>query len=203
MICYATRETMQRYKLRTPENLEPELVPLAKMIKQKEAGQRIYEWGCKLFYFDRRKCMQVMHFETKMVIYLVDLKMAQLEYVGNEVAHYLLDMYASDPEMCRALNAFFASSPFMIFDKITDRSVISCMNSVLNLWAWDGYRFYDYISDGILHTKKINRDVNNMPTPITVDGKKKYIFPYEYFAETIKKRFADPKINKKRDFPNP
>lgn len=200
MICYVTRETMRRYKLRTPENLDPELAPLAKLIKQKEAGQRIYEWGCKLFYFDRRKCMQVMHFETKMVIYLVDLKMAQLEYVGNEVAHYLLDMYASDPEMCRALDAFFASSPLMVFDKITDRSVISCMNSMLNLWAWDGYRFYDYISDGILHTKKINRDVNDMPASIIVDGKKKYIIPYEYFAETIKKRFADPKFNKKTRF---
>lgn len=132
-----------------------------------------------------------MHFETKLVIYLVNLKMAEREYAGNAVANYLLDMYKSDREMCRALEAFFASSPVVIFDRITDRSIISSLNSVLNQWAYDGYRFYDYIRDGILHTKQINRDVNEMPTTVTIDGKKEWIIPYQYFAQTIKERFSD------------
>lgn len=189
MIYYATKETMQRYKLKTPEKLDPSISPLAQTVKQKEAGQRIYEWGCKLFYFDRRKCLQIMHFETKLVIYLVDLKMAEREYAGDAVAHYLMDMYESDRKMCRALRSFFASAPVVIFDQITDRSMITCMNSMLNRWAMDGYRFYDYISGGILHTKKINRDVNEMPVTVTIDGKKEWIVPYEYFAQVIKERF--------------
>ena len=190
MIYYATRETMQRYKLNTPAEMDPSLSPLAQAIIQREAGSRIYEWGCKLFYFDGRKCLQIMNFETKLVIYLVNLKMAEREYIGNSVAQYLMEMYKSDKKMCRALETYFASSPVVIFDKITDRSIIGSMNSVLSNWAFDGYRFFDYISDGILHTKKINRDVNEMPTTVIIDGKKEWIIPYEYFAEVIKKRFS-------------
>lgn len=131
-----------------------------------------------------------MHFETKLVIYLVDIKMADREHIGNSVALYLMDIYASDKKMCRALEAYFASSPMVIFDKITDRSMIASMNSVLRQWAFDGYRFCDYISNGILHTRQINRDVNEMPATVTIDGKKEYIIPYKYFAQTIKERFS-------------
>lgn len=90
MIYYATKETMQRYKLKVPQDLDPSISPLVQMIREKEDGQRIYEWGCKLFYFDRRKCLQIMHYETKLVIYLVDLKMADREHIGNSVAICLM-----------------------------------------------------------------------------------------------------------------
>lgn len=113
-----------------------------------------------------------------------------VEYMGESLAHYLMDMYASDKELCRVLEAFFASSPVVIFDRIKDRSMISSMNSALLQWADDGYRFYEHIRGGILHTKEINRDVNEMPAMVIIDGKKKCIIPYEYFAETIKKRFV-------------
>ena len=94
MIYYATKETLQRYKLKTPEQFESEMAPLARAVVDRERGNRMFEWGCKLFYFDRRKCLQIMHFETKLVIFLVDLKVKDLECVGNAVAHYLLDLYA-------------------------------------------------------------------------------------------------------------
>lgn len=68
--------------------------------------------------------------------------------------------------------------------------MITSMNSVLRQWAFDGYRFYDYISNGILHTRQINRDVNEMPATVTMDGKKECIIPYDYFAQTIKERFS-------------
>lgn len=191
MIVYATRETLQRYQLNTPEEASPEMAPLLQAVKQREAGQRIYEWGCKLFYFDGKKCLQLMHFDTRLVIYLVNLKVADLEYVGNAVASYLMEMYASDRKMCRALEVFFASAPVLIFDRITDRSMINSLNSRLTNWAMDGYRFYNYISDGILHTKQINRDVNDVPAPVIVDGRKEWFTPYETFAEVIKKRFGE------------
>ena len=190
MIYYATKETMQRYKLKTPEQLRSEIAPMAQAVIQRERGNRIYEWGCKLFYFDRRKCMQIMHFETKLVVFLVDLKMKDLEYAGNAVANYLLDMYKDDLDMQQALKAYFAASPFVCFDRIADKSIISSMNGIQTRWAWDGYRFYDYIKDGILHTRQINRDVNEMPVTKKVNGKEEWIVPYELFAQTIKKNFG-------------
>ena len=103
MIYYATKETIQRYKLKTPEQLRPEIAPLVQTVVQRERGNRIYEWGCKLFYFDRRKCLQIMHFETKLVVFLVDLKMKDLEHAANAVANYLMDMYSDDVQMRKAL----------------------------------------------------------------------------------------------------
>lgn len=190
MIFYATKETMLRYKLKTPDQLKEEIAPYAQAVVQSEQGNRLYEWGCKLFYFDRRKCLQVMHFETKLVIFLVDIKIKELEFAVNAVPQYLLDMYESDDIMTRALERYFKSSPFVCFDKITDRSIISSMNNVQTRWAWDGYHFYDYIKDGILHTRQINRDVNEMPVTRKVDGKEEWFIPYDRFAETIKKQFA-------------
>lgn len=190
MIYYATKETMQRYKLKTPDEFTSENAPIAQMIVQREKGNRLYEWGCKLFYFDRRKCLQVMHFETKFVIFLIDLKMKDLEFSANAVAQYIMDMYSADKKMQKALERYFASSPYVCFDKIIDRSIIASMNSIQTRWAMDGYRFYDYVKDGVLYTKQINRDVNHFPTTRKVGDKEEWIIPYELFSETIKRQFG-------------
>ena len=191
MIYYATKETLQRYKLKTPEQFESEMAPLVQAVINREQGNRLFEWGCKLFYFDRRKCLQIMHCETKLVIFLVDFKVKDLENVGDAVAHYLLDMYAKDPDMVQALKHYFSVAPLVCFDRITDRSIIASMNGVQSRWAWDGYRFYEYIKDGVLHTKQINRDVNKMPQMRKVNGKEEWLFPYELFAQTIKTHFGN------------
>ena len=99
MIYHATKETMQRYKLKTPDQLKAEIAPYAQAIVENERGNRLYEWGCKLFCFDRRKCLQVMHFETKLVAFLIDLKMKDLEHAASAVANYLMDIYADDVKM--------------------------------------------------------------------------------------------------------
>lgn len=190
MIFYATKQTMDRYKLKPPEQLDTETAVFAQAIAKRERGNRMFEWGCKLFYFDRRKCLQFMHFETKLVVFLVDLKMKDLKNSASAVANYLLDMYAEDAAMQQALENYFAASPLVCFDRITDRSIISGMNSVQSRWAIDGYYFYNYLQDGILHTRRINRDVNKTPQMRRVDGKEEWIFPYALFAQTIKEHFG-------------
>ena len=49
VIFYATKETMQRYKLKAPDQLKAEIAPYAQAVVQSEQGNRLYEWGCKLF----------------------------------------------------------------------------------------------------------------------------------------------------------
>lgn len=189
MIFYATRQTLERYKLKTPDEMSENVNPFAKVIIEKEQGDPLYEWGCKLFHFDRRKCIQVIHFKTRMVIFLVDIKMADIEKAPNLVAQYLFSLYENDKRMQKALEKYFASSPIVCFDKITNKSIISKLNHVQSDWAWDGYRFYEYIRDGILHTMEINRDVNECPCPIKENGKEEWYIPYDYFAKTIKEQF--------------
>lgn len=190
MIFYATKETMRKYELKTPDKLNPSISGYAQLIVQKEAGNRLYEWGCKILYFDGRMSLQFMHFETKLVIFMVDMKADEVQDIGDVLVYFLQNMYASDEVMQKALQRYFESSPHVVFDKMTDRSMIACMNWVQSDWAYDGYRFYDYISDGILHNKQINKDVNQMPARINNNGQEDYIIPYDYFEETIKKRFG-------------
>lgn len=191
MIFYATRQTMERYKLSTPENFKSEMGDIVRMVAQKERGNRLYEWGCKMFYFDGRKCLQVVHFESKLTIFLIDLKMDDVEYAGNAVALYILNLYDGDPVMKRAVERYFDSSPIAVFDKLTDKGIIATLNRTQHDWAQDGYRFYEFIKDGILHGKEINRQINrNWVFTRKVNGKTDYILPAEEFEKIIKEKFG-------------
>ena len=92
--------------------------------------------------------------------------------------------------MQKSLEKYFASAPIACFDKITNRSIIAKLNHIQSDWTWDGYRFYEYIRDGILHTKEINRDVNDCPFSTKDSGKENWHIPYRYFAEVIKEAFC-------------
>ena len=45
MIYYATKETLQRYKLKTPEQFESEMAPFVRAVVNRERGNRLFEWG--------------------------------------------------------------------------------------------------------------------------------------------------------------
>lgn len=45
------------------------------------------------------------------------------------------------------------------FSKITDRSIIASLNHNQFEFADDGYAFYDYIENGILKSKEINKKI--------------------------------------------
>lgn len=58
MILYATKETFDRFKLKLSEEMSsPLLGALSKSVIEHELGDGLLEWGAKLFYFDRRKCI--------------------------------------------------------------------------------------------------------------------------------------------------
>ena len=62
--------------------------------------------------------------------------------------------------MVKALEQEFKEHPVICFSKLKDRSIIATINTTQTRFADDGYRFYDFISDGILHTKEIYHKVN-------------------------------------------
>lgn len=90
----------------------------------------------------------------------MDLKVADMNEIGNIVAQYLLELYKDDAEMCDGLKRMFSEAPYCTVDRLTNRSIIATLNHTQQSFAWDGYRFYDYMQDNILHTILINRDVN-------------------------------------------
>lgn len=192
MIIYATKKTFERYKLKLPEELTPPVRQLAQQAMEQESGDRLLEWGAKLFYFDRRKCIQVVNFASKFTLFLIDIKMADLKDVGNLIVCYLLELYKNDREMTNALEKMFAKHPVTCFAKLTDKSAIATLNTTQTRFADDGYRFYDFIRDGILHSLEINHAVNfEWLFTMKADRKTEYFYAGEKFRELVMARYAD------------
>ena len=192
MIIYVTKETFDKYKLKRPEDLKPPLDELARTVMEKEAGDRLCEWGGKLFHFDRRKCIQIVNFASKFTLFLVDVKLSDLPNIGDYIAEYIFDIYSADKEMLSALERMFEEHRYMCFSKLTDKSIISTLNSTQSRFAEDGYRFYDFISEGILHTKDINRKINyDWLFTMTINKKTDYFYAREKFRELVLDRYGE------------
>jgi hypothetical protein len=192
MILYVTKETFSRFKLKMPEEMsDPICRQGAQMVLNRESGDKFLEWGGKLFYFDRRKCIQVVNFASKLTFVLCDIKLDDLPNIGNAIAIYLLDLYAGDKEMTRLLHRFFQDHPMVAFSRITDRSMIATLNHTQTYYLFDGDRLYDYLQGGILHTKQFNSDINrNWLFAETVNGKKDYFVSADRFKELLKARYV-------------
>lgn len=191
MIIYATKQTFERYKLKLPKEITPPINQIAEAVIENERGNKILEWGAKLFYFDKRKCIQVVNFASKLTLFLVDVKAADLENVGDMIAHYLLELYKADKQMTKALKKMFEANPIICFAKLTDKSAIATLNTTQSRFADDGYRFYEFIRDGILHTLEINHVVNfDWLFTMKINGKTEYIYAGEKFREIVLERYG-------------
>ncbi|MDO4649439.1 MAG: hypothetical protein Q4B26_12385 [Eubacteriales bacterium] len=191
MILYATKQTIERYKLKLPEEFEnPVMKSLVQAVMEKECGDSLLEWGVKLFYFDRRKCIQVCNFASRFTIVLVDVKVTVLESVGDAIAQYMMDIYSEEVEVLKLLERFFKESSLVCFSKLQDRRVIASLNHMQTGYLEDGYRMYDYIENGVLQTRKLNKFINtDYLVADKINGKKEYFFPAERFAELLKARY--------------
>lgn len=192
MIIYATKQTVERYKIKLVHQFMDETSRTAAMkIVSDVQGDRLLEWGAKLFYFEGRKCLQVVNFESKFTLFLIDIKVSDVDYLGDMMAHYMLALYEGDSDMQTALKKMFASSPYVCYEKLTDRSAISTLNKTQLDFLDDGYRIYDYIEDGVIQTVAMNKRMNfKWLLTLKVEGKTKYIYPAEMFRELVMQRFG-------------
>lgn len=85
----------------------------------------------------------------------------------------------------------FETNPITCFAKLTDKSAIAMLNTTQSRFADDGYRFYEFIRDGVLHTLEINHAVNfNWLFTMKVDKKTDYFYAGEKFKELVLKRYS-------------
>lgn len=191
MILYLTKETFERYHLKTPQEMQNELPKkIAENVLEKESGDSLQEWGGKLFYFDRRKCLLLIHFSSLFTIVLVDFKVSDLPNLGDVVAHYLFKIYEDDVQMKRALEHYYAAHPALAFSRLKNRKISSKLSFKQRTMLEDGYLLADYIWDGILHTVELNQYLCDSEVVMEkADGEKKYYGSKEFFAIKMKERF--------------
>lgn len=190
MIFYATKETVERLKIKTYDKLSDYSKQIAQNVITNQSGDDLLEWGMKLFYFDRRKCLQVMNFASKFTIFIFDIKVNDMDSIPNIVANYLIELYKDDETLIKLLEGLFEHYSLCTYSKLTNRSIISSLNHNQFEFALDGYIFYEYINNGVLNTIQINKDVNfNYLVTQKRSGKIVYFLPGDRFRELINERY--------------
>ncbi|EAE9683783.1 hypothetical protein BZ176_12435 [Listeria monocytogenes] len=191
MIIYATKQTFERYKLKLPSELMPSTRLIAQSVIEKEDGDRLLEWGAKIFYLDKRKCIQVVNFASKFTLFLFDIKVDDIENIGDMIAHYLLELYSDDLEMIKALKKMFEENHVTCIAKLTDKSAIATLNSTQMRYVGNGEYFYEFIQNGVLHSLEINHDVNfKWLFTMKIKGKTQYFYAGEKFREIMLDRYG-------------
>lgn len=191
MIIYATKQTFERYKLKLPSELMPSTRLIAQSVIEKEDGDRLLEWGAKIFYLDKRKCIQVVNFASKFTLFLFDIKVDDIENIGDMIAHYLLELYIDDLEMIKALKKMFEENHVTCIAKLTDKSAIATLNSTQMRYVGNGEYFYEFIQNGVLHSLEINHDVNfKWLFTMKIKGKTEYFYAGEKFREIMLDRYG-------------
>ena len=185
MILYVTKKTKERLNIPMINELSENNRKIATIVYDNEKNNQLLEWGIKIFYMDRKKCLQAVNFASKLTIYLFDIHNDSIEYIGDAIANYILNIYEENKEVTKLLKKLFNDHPICVFSNLTDKSIISTLNYNERCYV-ETYRFYDYIENNTLKTIKINKDVNfdNLLT-IKINGKREYIVPGEYFRELL------------------
>ncbi len=186
MIFYPTKQTAERLKLAMADAFAGDAAVAACLALARNHDRPLAQWGLKLFYFDGRKCLQCVNFASKLTIFLFDLKVADMPHLPQMLEHYILSLYEGDPAMTRALHAMLKDDQISVCMPLKDRRIIAALNHTQSDYAFDGERFWDYVQGGILHSLKINRDVNfhHLVTHV-VAGKKDFYYPGELYRELV------------------
>lgn len=186
MIIYLTKQTAERYKIKMPDELFSPVKEMVHAVIEKEHDSKLFEWGAKLFYFDRKKCIQLVHFESKLTLFLFDIKMKDIERLGEWICHYLFALYSDNEQMTKRIEKYIEESAFICFSALKDKSVIATLNYTQRTFAEDGYCFYNFIEKGILKTMEINQKVNFQWIFSRKEGKQTdYFYSGEKFEEAL------------------
>lgn len=191
MIIYLTKESRERLNIPLTSEMKTDMKLLAEKIIERESGDKLLEWGAKLFYFDRRKCLQVVNFASKLTLILIDIKVKDTFDIPNFMAMYMQEIYKDDALMTKLLKRFFEENPFAAYSALKDKSIISTLNHTQNGYLEDGYRFYEFIENNTMQSKKLNYKINfDWIFTGKVDGKTDYFVSGEKFAELLKERYS-------------
>lgn len=187
MKLYGTKLTFDRY---------PKIKEIVRNENDINEDDLIDSWAMKIFYFDGKKCLQVVHFPTKFSLVFVNVKVTDLKNLDNMIKMEVLHFYSGDIEMEQALAKLFMGSSETQYYYLKDKSMISTLNRTQSDFLFDGYSLNDYIENNILYTRDVINDLNReWIMTIKKNGKSEYIFTGEEFRSYILHYFSDENIS--------
>ena len=194
MIIYGTKQTMERYGIPQINEIQDlKQKEKATNIFDAEHGDRMLEWGIKVFYFERRKCLQVCHFASKITFIFLDFKKKEIPALSSLIARCMFALYEDKPDMQKLLNRLWEEHGETCFDKLTDRKVISTMNYFQSAYIEFSGLLYNWIDEaGAIDMIKINKIINeDHIVSEKINGKTDYYCPIKKFEELLTEYYAD------------
>jgi hypothetical protein len=193
MIVYLTKQTIERYSVKVPMEYDKTKVMIADIV-EKEKEDKLFEWGAKLFYFERKKCIQLVNFETKLTFFIFDIKVKEFNSIGKYLINSLYEIYKDKLGMEPLLEKYIQEAGKVYFLRLKDKSIISTLNATQRIYVETGSGFYYFIQEKILNATKINRHINFKWVFTRKEGKKTdYFTSGERFEEILRKRYGQGK----------
>ncbi|MBQ4088988.1 MAG: hypothetical protein IJC56_03800 [Clostridia bacterium] len=196
MIIYVTKKTAERFGIDMSMDGVPE--PNASIIKallERDTGSLLREWGANLFYFNGKKCLQVVNFASKFTLFIFDIKKSELQYIGSAIMGYLFTLFEGDDEMIECLERMQRHDMIAIFEPLKNKSMIATLNHNMQDFAWDGERFWDYIEDGTLNSVEINWRYNfDYIVRYKALGYNDFYIPAELFRKCVVETYGNKNV---------
>lgn len=159
MLIHASPNAISGLNLRTYDKIEGAQSLVAKYFYDKEKGNALNEWACDMFYFLGKRGMQIMHAASGLTIFLFNLNYDEQDVIGQQMQSSLSYIFEDCVELRPALKKFISDSPTYVYDKLTDKAMIARLERT-KLETAEWLDFHSYIENGILRTRKLNKEYN-------------------------------------------
>lgn len=178
MNIYGTKQTLERYKLDTTE---PAIIA--------SDEERLFAYGIKVFYSNRKKCLQVVNFASKLTLIIYDVKNSDIKNLDTIIEDQIKQLFKNDSEMNELLAKYYADNSDLTINKLTDRSIISTLNRNQMILV-DSINIANEIDDDGT-CRGLNKFVNfDYLQTITLNKKPRYFYPAEEFKNLLSKMYS-------------
>ena len=192
MVLYITQRTADKYLLKMPHELSNPMKPVVYEVMRRERGKSIFEWGAKLFYFEGKKCLQVMNFETKLTFFLFNVTMTVMEELAKWLVDYMFLLYSDNDKMTKCIKKYVDDSKFIYFDLLEDKNIITTINHTHRIFVEEERRLYDFMDNGVPNVAEINRKINfEWFFPKKEGDQICYFYSGKMFEEVLAKKYGD------------
>ena len=149
MNIYVTKETAKRLKL--PAVSEPSAA---------EECDLLMSWGAKLYYFNRRKCIQLVNYETRLTIVLDDLRAQKSAAIPDLLMASLQELFKGDQEMLTCLERMEKEGPVRYGTPIRNRKILSSIVFNETTFLARDVIPKGFVQEGALLTRELNWYLN-------------------------------------------
>ena len=176
---YATKLTIDRFRLPQQESAKPDEV------------DELFQWGLKVFYFEKKKCLQILNFASKLTVFLYDVKVKDTENIPELLQRNLWPLFEQDEEIHSALKWFLGQLNPAVYAPLQNRSIVSSLNYNQTYYLMDGAELLQYLEDGKPNMTELNAAYNfRFLVGKKINGKTDYIVPAEEFKKLLMEKYS-------------